>query len=278
MAFFPPGLVWLASYPKSGNTWMRVLLSNLLADAAEPASINNLSAETTLGSCWRFGDDMLVDADLFDGEELERMRALHCDSVAAGLTSPFFCKTHERFEGHAGTPVLGTGARAAVYIVRDPRDVAISLSHHASASLDEAIALMADEKRVIGGGLQVLQLLGDWPSHASGWTEQSRTPIKVVRYEDMHRDAFGTFQSVIAFLNGHATEAEIQRAVANSRLEELQRQETEKGFRERMQGQERFFRSGRTGEWKDVLTLGQIRTIEERFGPVMTCFGYQTNT
>jgi hypothetical protein len=94
----------------------------------------------------------------------------------------------------------------------------------------------------------------------------------------MHRDAFGTFQSVIAFLNGHATEAEIQRAVANSRLEELQRQETEKGFRERMQGQERFFRSGRTGEWKDVLTLGQIRTIEERFGPVMTCFGYQTNT
>lgn len=276
MAAFPPGLVWLASYPKSGNTWMRVLFANLTAGRDEAANINNLSAEIMLATRWRFGDDMLVDTDMLDWAELERLRAIHCTFVANGMTSPFFCKTHDRFAGASGAPVLGSGARAALYIVRDPRDVVISLSHHAGVSLDDAVAMMGDASRVAGGGAQVPYLLGDWQSHVSGWTQQELTPVELVRYEDLHRDPVGTLRRVIDFLGGSATEAEIARAVAHSRLEELQRQEAERGFGERQPRQERFFRSGRTGEWREVLTLRQVRAVEERFGPVMRRCGYRT--
>jgi aryl sulfotransferase len=68
---------------------------------------------------------------------------------------------------------------------------------------------------------------------------------------------------------------EIRRAVVNSSLDELQRQEASKGFRESRPGQKRFFRAGRIGEWREVLTPTQVRTIEERCGDVMAAWGYK---
>ncbi|MFY8094288.1 MAG: sulfotransferase domain-containing protein [Niveispirillum sp.] len=274
MAFFPPGLVWLASYPKSGNTWMRVLLANLMATGQEPADINNLPEKDMLVGRWRFGDDMLVDADLLDRQELERMRPIHCDFVAASLTAPFFCKTHDRFHGQAGAPALGTGARGAIYLVRDPRDVAVSLCHHASLSLDDAIACMSDPLFCSGGDLQVSYLLGDWANHVSGWTGQRLVRTKAVRYEDLCRDTAATLRDIVTFLEGEATMAEIHRAVAHSSLDALQRQEAARGFRESRPGQKRFFRSGRVGEWQETLTPFQARSIEQRFAPVMARWGY----
>lgn len=274
MASFPPGLVWLASYPKSGNTWMRVLLSNLTQDRAQPVDINRLSEEETLAGRWRFGDDMLIDSDLLDRHELERLRPIHCDFVAAGLSHPFFCKTHDRFESRAGGPVLGAGGRAALYLVRDPRDVAVSLAHHLSTGLDQAIGLMTDETCQGGGDIMIRYLLGDWAGHVTGWTRQCLIPTKVVRYEDLCHDTAAIVEDVACFLGGTVTEPEIRRAVAHSDLKELQRQEAAHGFRESRPGQVRFFRSGRVGEWREALTPAQLRVIEERFAPVMEKWGY----
>lgn len=275
MAVFPPGLVWLASYPKSGNTWMRVLLSNLKTNSALPADINNLSSDETLIGLWRFGDDMLTDPDLLLWHEVEQMRAIQCDFAATHLKTPVFCKTHDRFTGRSGAPVLGTSARAALYLVRDPRDVAVSLSHHASLPLDDVITLMADETRLSGGGLQVRYLLGDWDGHVAGWTGQDLIPTMVVRYEDMHDDTEATLGDILTFLGATVSAERIRHAVGLSSLTELQRQEAENGFRERQSGQKQFFRSGRVGEWRDVLTTSQIRTIETRFATNMTRLGYR---
>jgi len=274
MASFPSGLVWLASYPKSGNTWMRVLLANLLSAREEPADINNLSDHEPLMGRWRFADDMLVDPDLLHWRELQRIRPIQCDHAATSLTEPFFCKTHDRFEGQDGQPVLGKAARAALYLVRDPRDVAISLAHHASISVDDAIDWMNDPTRMSGGELQLPYLLGDWSGHVQGWTEQALVPTLILRYENMRRDTAKTVRDVVAFLGGQADAAEIHRAVHHSSLEELQRQEATKGFRESRPGQERFFRSGRVGEWRDVLNPAQLQAIEGHFAPTMLRWGY----
>lgn len=274
MAFFPPGLVWLASYPKSGNTWMRVLLANLTADKAGPADINNLSEPFTLLGRWRFADDLLVEPDLLDELEVERLRPLQCDVAAERQTTPFFCKTHDRFIGRGGHPLLGTRARGALYLVRDPRDVAVSLHHHASIPLDAAIAGMNDPDLCLRGRVQLASYVGDWGGHVSQWTDQSLIRTKVVRYEDLRAETAGTLGSIVDFLGGRATEAEILRAVGYSSLGELQRQEADKGFRESLPGQDRFFRSGRVGEWRDVLTAAQVRAVEDRFAPVMARFGY----
>lgn len=275
MAFFPPGLVWLASYPKSGNTWMRVLLANLLAGKEQPVNINHLSEPETLMGNWRFSDDMLVDPDLLHWQELEQMRPLHCDFVANSTAFPFFCKTHDHFRGVLGRPILGTRARGALYILRDPRDVAVSLSHHANLPLDAVIAQMGDPFFSGGNYKQLRYLLGDWAGHVSQWTGQRLVKTKVVRYEDLRKDAVGILCEIVAFLDGKATRAEIERAVAYSSLDELQRQETSSGFRESQPGQKRFFRSGHVGGWRAVLTPQQVRAIEKQCAAVMAEWSYQ---
>jgi len=275
MAFFPPGLVWLASYPKSGNTWMRVLLRNLMKAGDQPADINRLASAETLISRWRFDDDLLVDSDMLTWRELERLRPLQYDFAAAGLAEPFFCKTHDSFRGRSGEPALGIGARAAIYLVRDPRDIAVSLCHHAGLSLAAAIENMTDATFWSGGGMQVPYLQGDWAGHVLGWTAQRQLDIKIVRYEDLRQDTAAKMRETVTFLGARATAAEIDRAVGHSSLEELRRQEEAKGFRESRPGQHRFFRSGRSGEWRDVMSASQVRSIEERCGPVMTDLGYR---
>ncbi|MFN6934911.1 MAG: sulfotransferase domain-containing protein [Tsuneonella sp.] len=274
MAKIAPGLIWLASYPKSGNTWMRILLANLLSGAARPADINNLSEPENLTSRWRFADDMLVDSDLLDETELTAMRPAHCDFVAEECTTAFFCKTHDRFWLSHDQPTLGTMARKALYILRDPRDVAVSLSHHASLSIDGAIAQMMDPATRSSGTVQLPYRVGDWAGHVTGWTQQRVIETMIVRYESMHADTVGTLRAIVDFLGGDATEQALRQAVTNSSFQELQRQESRKGFRESRPGQQRFFRAGRAGGWRDVLTDRQAGVIEETFGAVMAANGY----
>ncbi|MFD1626874.1 sulfotransferase domain-containing protein [Azospirillum griseum] len=274
MATVPPGLVWLASYPKSGNTWVRVLLSNLTVGGNAPVDINKLPDDDNPMGRRRFTDDTLVDPGLLDRRELERMRPAYHDFIAAQLTTAFFCKTHDRFSNRDGAPSLGSAARAALYLLRDPRDVAVSLSHHFNQSLDAAVAMMGDGEQIFGGGRQIRYLLGDWGCHVTGWIEQRLIPVKAVRYEDLRVDPAACFADILAFLGVTATDEEIRRAVGHSDLAELQRQEAARGFVESLPGQERFFRSGRVGEWREVLAPRHVATIEGRFGGVMERWGY----
>lgn len=274
MATVPPGLVWLASYPKSGNTWMRVLLSNLTAGGDAPVDINKLPEDDIPISRRRFTDDTLVDPGLLDRRELDRMRPAYHDFIAAQLATAFFCKTHDRFTNRDGAPALGTAARAALYLLRDPRDVAVSLTHHFARDLDAVVAMMTDARWAFGGGRQIPYLLGDWAGHATGWTEQRLIPVKAVRYEDLRADPAAGLADILAFLGVTATDGEIRRAVGHSDLAELQRQENAGGFVESQPGQERFFRSGRVGEWREVLDTRHVVAIENRFGPVMERWGY----
>ena len=115
--------------------WMAVVLV-LLAGSEQPCNINRLSEEELLISRWRFCDELLVEADSLYPKELADLRAMQGAFVARRLATPFICKTHDRFD----TEVTGLPGSRSLYLVRDPRDVAISLSHHAGISIDAAIA------------------------------------------------------------------------------------------------------------------------------------------
>jgi hypothetical protein len=275
VAAFPGGLVWLASYPKSGNTWMRILLANLLSARDEPADINNLSEPQTLMGRWRFADDMLVDPDLLDSRELGVMRPIHCDFAAQDLSHPFFCKTHDQFWSPEGELTLGASARRVLYIIRDPRDVAISFSYHAGLSIDDTITQMVDRNASSTGRAVLPCFMGDWGTHVVGWASQPLIPVMVVRYESMHANTVSCLRSIVDFLGGQADEMEIRRAVAHGSFDELQRQEARKGFREARPGQERFFRTGQAGGWREVLKPHQLRRIEDHFADIMTAYGYE---
>lgn len=291
-------IVWLASYPKSGNTWLRLLLANLGRD--EPVSINAIHSEGgTASGRRRFDETFLFASGLLSHAESDRLRpALYRDlaqrdeqpgdpeqagtSLLSGLR---FIKTHDAWtRTDAGEPLLGGAAAAqlAVLIVRDPRDLAASLANHNSQSLDEAIAAMARTDSAVAGAddrqsLQLRQQLGGWSGFCGSWLDQRDVPVILLRYEDMLADTLGELRRVLGALDMVVDPALLERAVELSDFAGLQAQEEQSGFREApvRLGEGRFFRSGRAGGWRKELTPAQAARIEADHGAMMRRCGYR---
>ena len=171
-------------------------------------------------------------------------------------------------------------ARAAVYVVRDPRDVAVSLAYHNSAAIDDAIKFMSAAEGTLCHGRkwlapQLRQKLAGWSGHVTSWLDQTDVPVHTVRYEDMVAAPAEHFGAALEFAGRSATRAEIERAIRHADFAELQRQESEKGFAERTSREAPFFRSGRVGSWRESLTIAQADAIEQCHGAVMARLGYE---
>jgi aryl sulfotransferase len=293
MLTLPGGVVWLASFPKSGNTWLRILLSNLLAGQPQPEDINNLSLAAGIASSrWLFENETLLDSNLLQPEEIDALRPSVHDAHAQAKNGTAFIKTHDAWTFlPGGTPLLGHAARAAVYVVRDPRDVAVSLAFFLATDFDTAIDRLTSQTTTFGPSpIQVRQRTGDWGTHFRSWLDHSNLPVLAIRYEDLVADTAGVLRRVAAFLeirfetDGEADDA-IARAVRHSDFGELQRQEKEQGFVEWGQSgcmnrdaKTLFFRQGKVGDWRGRLSEAQVHRIESTHASTMTRLGYETAT
>jgi hypothetical protein len=277
MTFLPDGLVWLASFPKSGNTWLRILLANLSAAHDGPADINALHVRGGGIASGRptFEADMLVDPSLLTDDEAERMRPAFHD-FRARRKEPQFVKTHDAFTCLPdGMPVLGSAARGAFYVVRDPRDVAVSYSFFFDVDLEQAtLELGTADLDLPASRLQFRQKLLGWSGHVRSWLDQRTVPVHVVRYEDLLADTAGELRRALDFVGAQASAEEIARTVDHSAFAELRRQETERGFRGGGSPRHKFFREGRAGAWRERLPSVLARKIERDHGEIMARLGY----
>lgn len=273
---------WLVSYPKSGNTWLKMMVSSLMSDGA-PVDINAMTVKTGIASFAEMDEFLGIESSELTELEIAAARpALH-RALAANDTRPLqLRKVHDRFwhtpTGEAAfTPGL---SRGAVYLIRDPRDIAVSYAHHRGVGIDRIIDLMGDDGTVLAALTerpkeQLPQPLGSWSSHARSWLEQSDIPVLVIRYEDMLRDPSAPLARVAAHLGIETTTAQLRAAVTATRFDVLSAQERAHGFRERLTGATApFFREGSAGSWRDQLSMAQIRRITGDHGEVMTRFGY----
>jgi hypothetical protein len=265
-------IVWLASYPKSGNTWLRAFLHNYIVDAQTPHSINSL-VDFSVAECAGafYGPDH---AGLRD-EQVQRLRP----AVHAQLTKLHddlvFVKTHNANRALHGVPLCTPGVTAgAVYIVRDPRDVALSYAAFAGKCVDEIIEFMADARAGNAtDAAQVFEFLGSWSEHAISWVAAQKRLL--VRYEDLLNEPERYFARVIKFLGtGEVDARRLARAIAFSGFDVLSGQEAANGYRAGG-GAETFFRTGKAGQWRDCLTQAQVQKIEAAHGEVMQKFGYE---
>jgi hypothetical protein len=187
-----------------------------------------------------------------------------------------FVKTHNALLVDRGHPTINVAVTSgAIYIVRNPLDVAISYADHRGRSIDDAIAAMAQsgyESAMSDDA--VYELYGSWSQHVLSWTRQSHPAIHVMRYEDMLAEPARTFGGLIEHLHLDATPAQITQALERSSFGRLQAQEDKAGFREKPSEARRFFREGRAGQWKDVLTPAQIERITRDHHEQMARFGY----
>jgi aryl sulfotransferase len=289
--------IWLASYPKSGNTWFRILVANLSAEDGKPVDINDLPERSGIASARGPFDHLtLIDSGLLTHDEIDCLRPRVYEALARGaeddeydvppeLPPVRFVKVHDAYTmTPRGEPLLAgrRGADGAIVIVRDPRDVAPSLANHDRSSIDDAITFMNNSQASHGSGTgrqhgQFRQKLPGWSGYVASWLDQTDLPLHLVRYEDMQADTVGTLRQALDFAGRRASDQEIRRAVDFANFDELKRQEQEKGFcelpRPHLGGV--FFRRGEVGAWRDELTAEQVARIEAAHAPMMRRLGYE---
>lgn len=269
-------IVWLASYPKSGNTWIRVFLSNLLTGSPEGVNINELYQMPTAHGRDTFDSVTGLISSELTLEEIQRLRQAVYNHLSDTAQQPIYFKIHDAYETDLPGPVPAYATKVALYIVRNPLDVATSWAHHDARPIDGAIDFLADAGATIApnpSDAQLPQRLGTWSQHAAGWMD-APLPCHVVRYEDLQSDPMASFRGIAHAVGLDPSDDELARAIENSRFSALKKQEQAHGFVERSVVSGTFFRSGKTGTWQDELTTAQIDRVVEAHGPVMARLGY----
>lgn len=254
-------IIWIASYPKSGNTWARFLVCNLVFGPQESAAaLSHLAPDIH---------------ELGDSFEFPR--------------EPLFLKTH--FPYHNELPLAAHSA-AAIYLVRDPGDVMLSNFHYAkrSGALPADVALSNYVERYLtqgGDGRWMQRGIGRWDDHVRSWLAVKQPfPLLMLRYEDLVVDASHGARQICAFLGLNRSPTEIEQAVAGASFKRM-REIEEADIRARQVGifykqylqppinaGLRFMRSGRPGEAGEVLPAAQQRAVRTVFGGVMQELGY----
>jgi aryl sulfotransferase len=272
------GILWIASYPKSGNTWFRAFVENLRRDGGQPVDINDLQI-VNANRRRMFDDATGVESSELTPEEIARLCPRVYRYIAEQSAETVFLKIHNACTVLPdGTPFIPPEATAgAIYIIRNPLDVAISLAHHVGKPLDSKIATMASSDGGDPSDIAIEHFGQDflsWSGHVLSWIDQQAFPVHVVRYEDMQERPIETFTAAARFCGLPCDPDRVRRAIHHSSFEALQRQERETGFRERPVTTSSFFRQGKAGGWRDVLSPSQVAQIVEEHGPVMRRFGY----
>jgi hypothetical protein len=270
-------IVWLASYPKSGNTWLRSFLHNLLEGSTSAFSINEMSGLTA--SDMALGWYQQIDRrppEQWSVEEIDRMRPKVHELIARSQSGSVFCKTHSVLATIRGVPTINAHVSSgAIYIVRNPLDVVISYADFAGVPIDTMITWMAaDNFETTITDDTIKCPVGSWSQHVDSWTAKAMGKVHVVRYEDMMASPMKAFSGVLKYLNLNLPRDRVRLAIKNSSFKVLRAQETRKGFVERSQAQRRFFRKGTTGQWKSALSDEQVANIVATHGEQMARFGY----
>jgi len=275
------GIIWMASYPKSGNTWFRVFLTNLRGKEDGPAQINDLDS-TPIASAREMIDDLAgIEASDLTHDEIDRLRPEIYTHLAEHAEETLFLKVHDAYTSNdKNIPLFPNEATAsAIYIIRNPLDVAVSSAHHGGQNIDAVISQMANEETIVCANptrlhTQLRQKFMSWSSHVKSWTEQTSFPVCALRFEDMKLKSMKTFEKAVKFSGLKYSKKDIMQAVDSSSFEKLQQQEKEGGFKEKGPHSEMFFRKGEIGSWREELTGKQVERVINDHRDVMRQFGY----
>ncbi len=274
------GIIWLASYPKSGNTWMRTFISNYMSQKDEPVNINELSTDGIASGRKVFEDMVGIESSYLTHDEADKLRPEVYARLAEETDRTLFVKVHDAYTYiDESTPLIPNKNCKFVYIVRNPLDVAVSLSFHIGSSLDKAVDYMCDDEYCFSKNKykyleQFRQKLLSWSGHVQSYLGSEGLDLKLIRYEDMKYDTLNTFTEIVGFCGLEIDESRVKKAIEFSDFKVLKKQEDEHGFKEKSHHSQNFFREGKTGSWKDRLTQEQVKKIIDKNGKVMKELGY----
>ena len=270
------GIIWLASYPKSGNTWLRIFIENLFRNTSAPAKINDLAVV-------RHNDNSTKLYERCVGHNISNMNdsQLHqyrgaVQSYLGTTNETVFVKTHSALQNYEGKPLIYLEHTVgAVYLLRNPFDMIVSFSDHYRISYDDAIEAIASPSHRVNTSQQgIFQILGGWTNHYKSWFGVENFDPLFIRYEDMVRSPLKTFGRFSKFLGLPKNPERLKRAIRNSSFAEVSKQETMNGFSERSRPDQKSFRAGKVGGYRDILSQSQISRIIDVHGELLLEKGY----
>ncbi len=276
-------IVWLSSYPKSGNTWFRLFIKALLYN--DDVTDNPFDLSGLYGATMRSLIDFYsgVETSDLNHPEIDIIRPDVYKNMSDCLNELCFVKTHELYQVNADNkPIYSQeSTRAAIYFIRNPLDIAGSYAHHFSVSIDEAIDRMSNEQLHYyseSDGLwpQIPHQVGSWSNHAASWLDQNELNVRVVKYEDMLGDTLSIFSELVGFCGLDYSQEEIEKALATCYFDRLREHEKEQPFLEKFPKTESFFRKGKAGNWQEELTADQVDQIISSHKSMMIKCGYLT--
>ena len=265
-------IIWISSYPKSGNTWMRFLISNYFFNNTNEFNFqiadNTILMFPQLSLMKKIVDKKTLIENPFNITKywLDLQKQVSID----GGNVVFF-KNHNALISIEKNDFTNMDLTlAAIYIVRDPRDVVISYAHYKNESYDKVISDLCDKKLFYNissiDNFPYIEILGSWSYHYKSWKfGMPDMPRVIIKYEDLLKDCIGQFNNTIDFLskilNHKKDNNKIQFSVENSEFSLLQEGEKKFGMKTN-KGKDKFFRTGKAEQWKDLLSLNQIKKIE----------------
>ncbi|MEM7188204.1 MAG: sulfotransferase domain-containing protein [Pseudomonadota bacterium] len=269
--------MWLASYPKSGNTWLRAFLANYIFNLPEPVPVNQLSRlglgdSNTLAHTRAAGGKF----DPTNPRDTVRVRRKMLDIVVSNGADLNLMKTHNQLTKAFGVDLFPRHqTKGAVYVIRDPRDMAVSYASHHGMSLDETVHRLNHPQNATTGNQQnVHQFLGRWSDHVNSWARAKGFKVLIIRYEDMLATPETVFTDVVKAVGLDVEEERLEKSIRFSSFKQLQSQEEKSGFVENSPHQKSFFRSGQSGGWRESLGDERAAQIEADHAKVMRRFGY----
>ena len=280
-------ICWIVSYPKSGNTYLRMLLTSyfytkdgLTNDFQEIKNIFNINNYNIYKKIKNFPNlNQLIENPQIITLFWEGAQKL----LAEEIKNYLFVKTHncmaeimyKRFTNEKYT-------KCFIYIVRDPRSVAVSYKHHFQLSYDKAVKQLVNKNLVdfdFNSKKNVPDLISSWSVHYNSWKNfiYKGNGI-IIKYEDLVQNPNVFFKKILNFLSNHMdikiNENKFNQTIESNRFSNLQEIEKQKGFFEKPKISKKFFRKGLIDEWKSCLTPQQQDIIEVNFNNEMKELGY----
>ena len=280
-------IIWLASYPKSGNTWLRSLLASYYFSPNGSFNFNLLNKIAQFPAPKYFKDvkDRIVNPEDYSKFWIQKQIEINKDKKLRFFkTHSAMCKINENsFTDSHNT--LG-----AIYILRDPRNLITSLSNHFQLNLEESLDFMTTEKKALiekeNSKFKAFVPIFSWRFHLKSWSESKSFRTILIRYEDLTNETFYTFKKIVQFVdeltkNGSKFNKEkAKRVISNCDFKNLQKLEEENGFSEAMTKKNlkekiKFFNLGRENNYKKILGEDLINKMNKLFQEELIKYKYE---
>ena len=262
-------IFWIASYPKSGNTWLRTLLSTYYYSSDgvyDEKLLKNIDQFPTKKYLLNFEYNKKIVGDTCK-HWIRSQEKINIDKKLR------FFKTHNAFGKVNNFDFTNSeNSIGCLYIVRDPRNVFTSVKNHYELDTDKAMKWMTNEKQFIYDvqnfddvGFSDFQFISSWSLNYKSWKVQKKVPTKFIRYEDLSEKTFSLFKEIIQFINKITNNNEkidlskLKKALNSTTFEKLKEKEKTDGFSEAISSKKDknkkipFFNLGPKNNWKNLL-------------------------